>query len=312
MVEQMNSQDEFVSGEVIVVAFNHERYIWDALTSIARQDFSGPFVVKVYDDCSQDKTIEVIEKFKASHPNLQIEIFPTPQNLGIIDNYCRAIRNISSDWVAFLEGDDLWWDSHHLSGCVGLLRKYPFVNGAFSSLVLYSERRNTYEPQVYPPKMFITAADLALSNCIGNFSCCVYRRKALESVVEDFRSVGGYDWLMNLLVSDRAPLVRSDRSLTMYRLHEKGLWSSQSREIQVKEIRDAIRRYNEHFKGRYAEPFDEHDLHLRLSLGAVPDGPWRRRAVKLFRLGEQCVPTFFFWFLRLLLPPKYAGPLRRV
>lgn len=256
-------------GEVLLITFNHEKYIADALESIRHQSLRSGFVVKVFDDASTDRTLDIIREAQKNFP-IEIQIFEADVNLGILKNYERAFSSVSSDWVAILEGDDCWWDSTHLQSSVGALGRYPFISGTFSSLVLFSQSSNSYVEQTYPEKVrFFTTKNLAFSNSVGNFSCCVYRAENLKSVLDKFVSVQGYDWLLNMLISEGNPLFHNTASSTLYRLHDEGLWSSLAQRRKSAEIVSAMKAYNKHFQNRYEADFTQHRITLLIGKSKI-------------------------------------------
>tara|TARA_B110000977_G_C11087040_1_gene495036 strand:- start:1346 stop:2311 length:966 start_codon:yes stop_codon:yes gene_type:complete len=96
----------FLKHVVLVVTYNHEKYIEEALSSIVNQT-QKPFKVIISDDCSDDKTYEKIISFKRAHPDLFI-IFRNETNKGIFENidFLRKYRG-EGDVFSFCSGDDL-------------------------------------------------------------------------------------------------------------------------------------------------------------------------------------------------------------
>lgn len=91
---------------VVVIAFNNELYIEEALESLDEQTF-GDYEVCVVNDLSTDRTGEIIEqfikgkpKFKAIHLDKNSGGCSTPRNTGI--------ENTTGEYVMFLDGDD-WY-----------------------------------------------------------------------------------------------------------------------------------------------------------------------------------------------------------
>ena len=72
---------EQTSVTVICATYNHENYIEDALSGFVSQVTSFPFQVLVGDDCSSDRTPEIILKYAQSYPGKIIPII-RKRNLG--------------------------------------------------------------------------------------------------------------------------------------------------------------------------------------------------------------------------------------
>ncbi|WP_164745701.1 bifunctional glycosyltransferase/CDP-glycerol:glycerophosphate glycerophosphotransferase [Neobacillus mesonae] len=91
---------------VVVIAFNNELYIEEALESLNEQTFDDLEVI-VVDDFSNDRTGEIIDryiegkpKFKAIHLQENSGGCSTPRNTGI--------ANSTGEYLMFLDGDD-WY-----------------------------------------------------------------------------------------------------------------------------------------------------------------------------------------------------------
>lgn len=85
---------------VIIPVFNGERYLAEALASIWAQDYR-PLEVIVIDDGSTDRTAEIAR----SNPAV-IYVYQPNQGHGAAKN--AGIVKATSDFVAFLDADDLW------------------------------------------------------------------------------------------------------------------------------------------------------------------------------------------------------------
>ena len=98
---------QYVEGRVSVITpvYNAERYIEKALESVFSQTYKDIEAVLV-DDCSKDKSADVIAKYKESYP--EIIYFLQPKNMGAGAARNKALELASGQYVAFLDSDDLW------------------------------------------------------------------------------------------------------------------------------------------------------------------------------------------------------------
>ena len=58
-------------------------------------------------DGSTDNTVNIIKKFQGNHPNYKLHLFQ-PGSLGRGRALNYAISKAKSDWIAIIDGDDLW------------------------------------------------------------------------------------------------------------------------------------------------------------------------------------------------------------
>ena len=91
---------------VIVPAYQTEPFLEATLASVARQS-RGPFELIVVDDGSTDGTCAVVESFANTNPKLSVRLLREPhRGPGAARN--AGVRAAISEWIAFLDSDDLW------------------------------------------------------------------------------------------------------------------------------------------------------------------------------------------------------------
>ena len=89
---------------VILPNYNSEKYIKQTIQSILKQSFKAWELI-IVDDCSNLKTKNILKSFKK---NKKIKIFYLKKNRGAA--YCRnfAIKKAQSQYLAFIDSDDVW------------------------------------------------------------------------------------------------------------------------------------------------------------------------------------------------------------
>jgi hypothetical protein len=98
----------FVYG-VVIPAFNAETTIETAVSSVLSQRLPANEIV-VVDDGSTDSTVSIVESIKSPLIRLLRQT-----NLGPGSARNRGIEAARSEWIAFLDADDLWTCDHALS-----------------------------------------------------------------------------------------------------------------------------------------------------------------------------------------------------
>lgn len=87
--------------------YNGARYISEQLRSIAAQT-RLPDELVICDDCSSDKTIEIINEFTAGAP-FSIRLFENCDTLGSTKNFEKAFENCKYDVIVPCDQDDSWY-----------------------------------------------------------------------------------------------------------------------------------------------------------------------------------------------------------
>ena len=65
----MSSRQD-VAVSVLVVTYNHEQFVRQALDSALAQRLPQPYEILVSEDCSTDGTREIVQEYAESHPHL--------------------------------------------------------------------------------------------------------------------------------------------------------------------------------------------------------------------------------------------------
>ena len=87
---------------VIMSVFNEEQYIVESIQSILNQTISD-FEIIVYDDCSTDRTLEIIRGLDDD----RIHIYQNHTNQGLTKNLNQALDIASGQYIARMDGDDV-------------------------------------------------------------------------------------------------------------------------------------------------------------------------------------------------------------
>ena len=91
---------------VIIPAFNQEDFIIETIESALSQNFSGTYEILISDDCSQDKTWEIIKTYEHLS-NVKTNRFEL--NTSYVGSYNWLIENSQGKYIAHLDGDDLFY-----------------------------------------------------------------------------------------------------------------------------------------------------------------------------------------------------------
>lgn len=108
----MDEKDK-VAVTVVCITYNQETYIRQALESFVKQKTDFIFKVLVGDDCSNDKTPDIIREYANKYPDIIVP-FIREKNMGAQRNLIDLCNKAKSPYIAFCEGDDYWIDDYKL------------------------------------------------------------------------------------------------------------------------------------------------------------------------------------------------------
>lgn len=90
---------------VFTTSYNQENYISEAIESVLNQSIL-PYEYIICDDCSQDKTWEIVENYQKKYPNI-IRAYRNEVNLGLYQNFNYAQSLVTGNVITCVSGDDL-------------------------------------------------------------------------------------------------------------------------------------------------------------------------------------------------------------
>jgi glycosyltransferase involved in cell wall biosynthesis len=114
---------------VCCTTYNHEPYIAEAIDSFLMQETDFPFEILIRDDCSTDKTAEIVKEYADKYPQL---IKPIYEKENTFSKGVRAMPQLykiaKGKYIALCEGDDYWIDPLKLQKQVGFLEENDDVS----------------------------------------------------------------------------------------------------------------------------------------------------------------------------------------
>jgi len=264
------SNNKKVKISVVVISYNQENYIAECLNGILKQ--KGDFIIElvVGDDCSTDRTLEIIKNFAEQYDNndIQLKILATEKNIGMTKNLQRCLYACTGDYVAICEGDDYWIDPLKLQKQMSFLTAHPDCSVCFHRIYIYYQ--NTDKFGVFEPKLklvgdIFTTKDLVLEYFIGNLSCCMYNAKYLKQIREDLFNLFIGDWMFNIYYSQFGNIGYINDLMSVYRKHNSGSWAGKSTNETNKRLYSYINSYNKYLNFEYDKEFSIYQQNLRLS-----------------------------------------------
>ncbi len=231
---------------VVITTYNQESFITKCIESVLMQQGDFQLEVVIGDDHSTDGTRKIIERYQEKNPDI-IKMISTPENNGMQQNLKRCLDCCSGDFVAVCEGDDYWIDPGKLNKQMEFLDANPDCSMCFNSILLFIEKDgNSFQhiEQKYLTTDRFSTEDLIASNFIGNFSCCMYRASVISKLPEKLFQIKFVDWLFNLCCSQFGPIGYLSEMMSVYRIHEKGVWSSKTLLQQNKAILRTLSKFD--------------------------------------------------------------------
>ncbi len=211
---------------VCMIAYNHEKYIEEAVKSVLEQDVSFEYEIVIGEDCSTDTTASILRELERKNLN-RIKVIYRPANLGSKANFLNALSECKGEYVAFLEGDDYWTSNNKLQRQVDFLNRNREVAGVFHRTRVINGKSTGLPPVlpgVEPPEFF--SLDFLLRN--GNqfsISSLLARRACLRNIDPWYAKVRPGDWALFMMLATQGDLGFIPLEMSHYRVHAAGSWN---------------------------------------------------------------------------------------
>lgn len=134
--EQHEAYDVKVS--VIVLTYNHGKYIRRAIESALMQRTDFHYEILVGDDASTDATPHILQEYAEKYPE-KFRLFLREKNLGASRNGYELAVNARGKYIANLDGDDFWTDEEKLQIQSDFLDSHPQYIGCSHKYTIVGE-----------------------------------------------------------------------------------------------------------------------------------------------------------------------------
>lgn len=208
----------------IMPAYNHERYVEQAIRSVVAQTYPKIELV-IIDDGSTDRTREVIEATLATLRRKLPVVFRSQPNAGVCATLNRGLALCSGDYVQFLASDDAYLPQK-TKVCLDLLRALPEnVAAAYCDGFATDQDLKTVcaFSDLYPVPFSRNAhRELLVANWLPAMGL-LYRKNAVISVGAFDEALKFEDWDLLLRITEHFQLTRTRQRLFKYRLHDNNM-----------------------------------------------------------------------------------------
>ena len=252
---------------VMMITYNHERFIAQALESILAQHVNFEYEVVVGEDCSTDDTRRILMDFAERYPGRIVPLLHA-KNIGAIPNFISTINACRGEYVALLEGDDYWTDNDKLQ------RQVDFLDSRLDSAICCHRVRyqdeNGQVDFVFPkyPAGSYTIEDLFKTNFVPTCSA-VLRRNLIGELPSWFSTLALGDWPLFALVASHGKIELLDEAMATYRLHPGGIWSSRSDLSRLREVSRMLTTLDKYFAFKYTDTIRQTVAQCHLSLAIL-------------------------------------------
>jgi rhamnosyltransferase len=214
---------------VILASYNGGKYIKEQIDSILNQE-SVYLDIMVYDDCSKDNTIEVLDNYNIN-PNVSVHKRAIGSG-SAAHNFLDAIQSLSNelinsyDFIALSDQDDIWFPNKLFEA--GQMLKKERSSLYFSNLILWDEKTNNKSiiNKSYPQKKYDFLFEGGSAGCTYVFTnnFCVGLKKVLIKTDYYQWEYFSHDWFVYFYARVNGHKVSIDSNAYItYRVHSNNV-----------------------------------------------------------------------------------------
>ena len=233
---------------ICMITYNHEKYISQAIDSVLTQKTNFDFQLIIGEDCSQDKTREIVINYQKKYPQI-IRLLLANKNQGMMANWIKTLQVAKSQYLAVLEGDDYWTDRYKLQKQVDFLDKHPDYSLCFHPVEAFYQDQSDKTYLIPSKTENFNFKSLLQQNFIA--ACSVmYRHGIVKEIPDWFLSLNIGDWPYHLLHAFQGEIGFINQAMARYRRHSNSYCS----QPKVKNFQNIIEFYlviDKHFHYKY-------------------------------------------------------------
>ncbi|MCI5149054.1 MAG: glycosyltransferase family 2 protein [Candidatus Electrothrix sp. MAN1_4] len=197
---------------IAMATYNGAQYLQEQLDSFLAQT-RHPDELVVYDDCSSDRTVTILETFRKQAP-FAVHIYRNEINIGYIKNFEKAISSCKGD-IIFLSDQDDGWFPEKLYTMTEHFEKHPDHYVLLADMMLtdanlhptpYTQLENILSLG-NKPEAFVTGCGTAI------------RREWLELALPIPSDIAAHDNWLHRLASALGVRALYEKPLQYYRRH---------------------------------------------------------------------------------------------
>ncbi len=211
---------------VAMLAYNHAAFIAEAIEGILMQKTEFPIELVIGVDCCPDNTLEIVLRYQKIHPKV-IRVLVPEQRLGALQNSLLTLGACRGKYTALCEGDDFWTHPQKLERQVEFLEHSPTVAGSFHDCDILQQSSGQKRLRV-GGRRIDPNPDVASLIRENNIATCSMVFRNVIPIGEFEKWLGRTrkgDYMLALLVAQHGPWHYSNDLMSVYRVHDGGIWS---------------------------------------------------------------------------------------
>ena len=194
---------------IVMCTYNGEKFLQEQIDSIIRQTYPIHELI-VQDDCSTDKTVDIIKEYTVNYPFIKLYI--NERNMGYNRNFHSVLRKAQGEFIFISDQDDVWSPDklETMINCIG----------NHSLCFSHSASYNFFEEGNIPSPSPISYAPerLLFTNAISGHTMLLKREFVQQITYWNYQMY--YDWWLAINACLADGIIECQETLAWHRVHE--------------------------------------------------------------------------------------------
>lgn len=215
---------------VALCTYNGAEFLPLQIKSIINQNLP-PDEIVCCDDLSSDQTVGLIESF-SSNVITPVRFYSNERNIGVIDNYSRAISSCKGDYIALCDQDDIWLPEK-LAMTFNKMKEAEALYGSATPLLVHSDlsvidasgrviapsfmKLRKLQPDPAEPLKVLLAQNFVTGCTV------LVNRPLIEVALPIPESAVMHDWWLALVAAATGKIIYEPTATVLYRKHGKNV-----------------------------------------------------------------------------------------
>jgi glycosyltransferase involved in cell wall biosynthesis len=212
---------------IVMTTYNGEKYVGEQIDSILASTFQD-FELFIYDDSSKDNTLSILRTYEQKNP-MKLHVFENETNLGVTENFLKALCRTTTDYIMFCDQDDFWKPNkiavtlkrlRHMEAQVGKGTPMAVFTDAIVADVELKTINSSFFRATHLNSAKTDLGHLLMENKL--IGCTVMVNAALRRVLQSYiipSKAKYHDWWVALIASSMGKIGFVKEATLLYRQH---------------------------------------------------------------------------------------------
>lgn len=224
-----------VAASFVLCTYNQQAYVREAVLSALAQDYE-PLEIIITDDCSPDRTFEIIKDTIASYKGgHQVILNRNPTNVGLAGNLNRGFSLCHGELIIVQAGDDVSLPGRSSALIAAYMSREPRPDLVFSNVAFMDKDGSLIKINTSPCDIPTMQQVIRGRFFIAGGMACAYSRQMLDFFGPLDANVVFEDYVLTFRALARNGILHVPSPLVNYRVHETSILNREKMDPPTRE-----------------------------------------------------------------------------